>query len=107
MYIFMPQEQSGNESFYNGFMDAINILSFMIGLENLELNVTAKDLAEQKDYIVNDLHDVIGKIDKHLVEQDNHLSAQDRHLLEQDMRLDRLEKLMYDEDYMARKESQK
>lgn len=105
MYIFVPQTEPNQNNMYNGFMDAINILSFLIGLENLDLNVTANDLAEQKDYIVNDLHRVIGKVEAHLENQDNHLTLQDKHLNEQDMRLDRLERLMYDKDSMARKES--
>lgn len=107
MYIYFPKNESNQNNMYNGFMDAINILSFLIGLENLDLNVTANDLAEQKDYIVNDLHKVIGKVEAHLANQDNHLTLQDKHLSEQDIRLDRLERMMYDKYDMARKESER
>ncbi len=94
MYIFVPtlQEQEKSQS-YTGFMDAINILSFLVGLENMNLNVTANDLAEQKDYIVNDFHRVVKKLDKHLDEQD--------------ARLFRLEKYFYEDYNGGRKESSK
>ena len=71
----------------NGFMDAINILSFAIGLENLDLNVTAQDLSSESNRILEQLH-------AHFVAEDEHLTLQDKHLIEQDRRLDRLEKLV-------------
>lgn len=107
MYIFVPQTEPNPNNMNNNFMDAINVLSFLIGILNLDLNVTANDLAEQKDYIVNDLHRVIGKVEAHLANQDNHLTLQDKHLNEQDMRLDRLERMMYDRYDVARKESER
>lgn len=79
---------------YNGFMDALNVLSFMIGLENLSLNVTAQDLNEESNRILEQLQTHFSKEDEHLTLQDQHLIAQDKHLLEQDRRLDRLEKLV-------------
>lgn len=89
MCIFPPQ--SNDNQGYNAFMDAINILSFIIGLQNLDLNITANDIDNQTQTILDDLH---GYLDK----QEKHLSAQDKHLLEQDIRLDRLERLIYGED---------
>lgn len=106
MYIFVPQIQEKNPM-YDGFLDAINIASFLIGLQNLELNITAKDMDNQTHTILDDLHTYLDKQEKHLSDQDLHLSKQDKHLLEQDMRLDRLERLLYDEEHMARKESSK
>lgn len=105
MYIFVPQGQPNAQSnqenpFYNGFMDVINIASFLIGLQNLDLNITAKDIDNQTQAILDDLH---GYLDK----QDKHLTEQDKHLLSQDIRLDRLERLMYDKDMLARKESKR
>ncbi len=101
MYILIPtgQNQIENQS-YTGFMDAINILSFFVGLANMDLNVTANDLAEQKNYIVNDFHSVMKKLDKHL-------EAQDKHLEEQDARLFLLEKYLYENYDGVRKESSK
>lgn len=79
---------------YNGFMDALNVLSFMIGLENLNLNVTSQDLSEESNRILEELQTHFSREDNHLTLQDQHLIAQDKHLLEQDRRLDRLEKLV-------------
>lgn len=72
---------------FNGFMDAINVLSFMIGLENLDLNVSADDLSKESNRILDELH-------ARFVAEDEHLTLQDRHLIEQDRRLDRLEKII-------------
>lgn len=71
----------------NGFMDAINILSFMIGLKNLDLNVTAQDLSKESNRILEQLH-------AHFVAEDEHLTLQDKHLIEQNRRLDKLEKIV-------------
>lgn len=98
MYIYIPsnqsnqmQENQGQCNLYAGFMDAINIASFMIGLQNLDLNITANDIDKQTETILNDLHSYLDKQEKHLLMQDNHL-------LEQDKRLDRLEKMIYGKD---------
>lgn len=72
---------------YNGFMDAINVLSFMIGMENFELNVTSQDLSAESNRILEELR-------THFATEDEHLTLQDQHLIEQDRRLDRLEKLV-------------
>lgn len=101
MYIYVPQGQQNQENpLYNGFMDTINILSFLIGLQNLDLNITANDIDNQTQAILDDLHTYLDKQERHLRDQDLHLS-------EQDVRLSRLERLMYEKDSMARKESSK
>lgn len=74
------------------FINAINIVSFLIGLQNLELNVTAADLEKYSKMILEEIHG-------HLTEQDKHLSAQDKHLKEQDLRLDKLERMFYGRGY--------
>lgn len=110
MYIYFPnnqQTQNQDNPMYNGFLDAINIASFLIGLQNLELNITAKDIDNQTQAILDDLHTYLDKQEKHLSEQDRHLSVQDEHLLMQDMRLDRLERLLYDKDMLGGKESER
>lgn len=66
-------ENQGNPMWNNGFMDAINIVSFLIGLQNLELNVTAADLDKQTNVILSEVH-------RHLKEQDDHLEAQDERI---------------------------
>lgn len=101
MYIFVPQENGQSENnFRQNFIDFIGILSFIIGLQNLDLNITANDIDNQTQAILDDLH---GYLDK----QDKHLTEQDKHLLAQDIRLDRLEKMIYNRDIQARKESSK
>lgn len=79
---------ANNPMWYNGFMDAINVLSFMIGLENLDLNVTAQDLSSESNRILDELR-------THFATEDEHLTIQDQHLIEQDRRLERLEKLVW------------
>lgn len=82
------QQQSGQPGgWYGPFMDAINLLSFIIGVENLQLNVTSADLDKQTNQILSEVHG-------HLKEQDDHLVLQDRHLVDQDKRIDRLEHLV-------------
>lgn len=106
MYFYIPQNQVPEKNpMYAGFLDAINIASFLIGLQNLELNITAQDMDDQTQTILDDLHGYLDKQDKHLSEQDKHLASQDEHLLMQDMRLDKLERLLYDKDNIERKES--
>lgn len=105
MYTFPQQQQQNENPLYNGFLDAINIASFLIGLQNLQLNITAQDVDNQTQTILDDLHGYLDKQEKHLRDQDLHLSEQDRHLYEQDMRLDRLERLLYGEDGQAGKEN--
>lgn len=90
-----PNEQNHNRYCYDGFMDAINVASFLIGLQNLDLNVTANDINDQTEMILKDLHTYLEK-------QETHLLEQDRHLTEQDKRISRLEE--YIRDIMARKE---
>lgn len=85
---FQNSQQNGYGSPWNSsFMDAINIVSFLIGLQNLQLNVTSADLDKQTNQILSEVHG-------HLKEQDDHLESQDSHLAQQDTRIDRLEKLV-------------
>ena len=48
------------------FIDLLSIMSFCIGLLNLELNVTAEDIDNQTQTLLNEIH-------AHLEEQDNKL----------------------------------
>lgn len=68
-------------NFYGyGFMDLINILSFLIDLENLQLNASTQDLSEESNRIIEEIHAYFKK--------------ENEHLNEQDKRLDRLERLI-------------
>lgn len=76
---------------WDGVMDAINIISLMIGLQNLGLNITAQDMDEQTNSILEEMK-------RYFERQENHLFRQDKHLYEQDLRLDKLEKTLYGEE---------
>ena len=45
------------------FLDAVSIVSFLIGLQNLDINLTQDDLSKEADRLLNELH-------AHLQEQD-------------------------------------
>ena len=64
------------------FLDAIGIISFLIGLQNLELNIGQNDLAEQTQ-------DIDARAKSHV---DKALSEIHRHLEMQDKKLDELMK---------------
>lgn len=61
------------------FLDLISIMSFAIGLENLEMNISQNDIERQTadiDKRVNDhLQDILNEIHRHLEEQDIRLSV--------------------------------
>ena len=80
-------QQQNNNNFYNDFFafGLIDIISLIIGLQNMQLNITGKDLDSQTKTILEDIH-------SHLSKQDKHLEMQDKHLFEQDRRIAILEK---------------
>ena len=59
------------------FLDYITLVSFFIGLENLDLNITQEDMDKQTadlDARVNtQIHDALTEIHQHLEIQDNKL----------------------------------
>lgn len=52
------------------FLDAISIVSFCIGLKNLDLNIAQEDLDNQTQELDARLHKVVYDIHRHLQEQD-------------------------------------
>lgn len=60
------------------FIDLLSIMSFYIGLLNLDMNISQNDIAEQTTEIdkrVNEhLHEILDEIHNHLQEQDIKLS---------------------------------
>ena len=70
-----------NENEQLSFIDLLSILSFCIGIMNLELNVTAEDIDSQTQTLLNEIH-------AHLEIQDNKL----------DNIIERLEKLENGQD---------
>lgn len=57
------------------FLDLVSLISFCVGLQNLELNITQEDMDAQTKQL--DEH-VNGEIKKALAEIHDHLSIQDR-----------------------------
>lgn len=79
---------------YDNFLDTLGVLSFIIGVKNLELNVTANDLEKASSAIVDKLNEHLQAQDEHLKSQDEHLRTQDEHLKEQDRRFDHIEAML-------------
>lgn len=52
------------------FLDTISIISFCIGLKNLDLNIAQEDLDNQTQELDVRLHKAVNDIHKHLQEQD-------------------------------------
>lgn len=75
-------------------INIIDIISLLIGLQNLGLNITAKDLDKQSDLILTQIHSHLTKQDRYFKEQDQHLLQQDLQLEIQEKRLDRIEKIV-------------
>lgn len=53
-----------------GFLDVITIISFVVGLQNLEMNITQEDMQESTERLDKALRDRVDDIHKHLAEQD-------------------------------------
>ena len=70
------------------FIDLLSIISFCVGLQNLELNITASDIDAQTQDLDKRLHGVINDIHGHLSVQDAKLS----------LILNRLEAMGYDKN---------
>lgn len=75
-----------NEEGQLNFIDLLSIMSFYIGLLNLDMNITQNDMSEQTSEIdrrVNEhLHEVLNEIHNHLQEQDIKLSLIQKELEE-------------------------
>lgn len=52
------------------FLDMLSIISFCVGLQNLDLNLAQEDLDNQTQELDRRLRDVINDIHRHLQEQD-------------------------------------
>lgn len=68
------------------FIDLLSVLSFYIGLLNLDMNITQNDIAEQTadidKRVSTHLHAVLSDIHTHLTEQDIKLSEIQKQLEE-------------------------
>ena len=52
------------------FIDLISIVSFCVGLQNLDLNIAQEDLDNQTQELDRRLHEVVNDIHRHLQTQD-------------------------------------
>lgn len=73
----------GNNNFNNNLFafNIIDIISLIIGLQNIELNITANDLDKQTQTILDDLHGYLEKQEQHLALQDRRIARLERMLL--------------------------
>lgn len=78
-----------NPSYQYSFIDILNIMSFMIGLENLQANLTQSD----KQDLINDF---TNRTDRVLYEMHEHLKEQDHKI---DLILAYLQDLKEDPNY--------
>lgn len=53
------------------FIDVINILDFMLGLKNLDMNITQNDMQELQSKFNDELESVVSEIHSHLKIQDD------------------------------------
>ena len=53
------------------FLDIVSLISFCVGLQNLELNVSQENLDNQTQELDRRLRDVVDDIHHHLQEQDD------------------------------------
>lgn len=53
------------------FLDIISIISFCVGLQNLDINLAQEDLDNQTQELDRRLRDVVNDIHEHLQLQDN------------------------------------
>lgn len=57
----------------NNFVDTINVLDFLISLQNLQQNTEQTDMQELEEHFNNQLKGVLGEIHSHLEAQDKKL----------------------------------
>ena len=57
------------------FLDIISIISFCVGLQNLELNITEQDITNQTQELDERLHTVVDDIHMHLQMQDKKIDT--------------------------------
>lgn len=56
------------------FLDLLSIISFIIGLENLEMNISQENLDNQTQELDKELHKAVADIHFHLQEQDKKIN---------------------------------
>lgn len=60
-------QNTSNQNYWNAaFLNAIQILSFLMQIENIELNLTAEDLDKQTKTILSEMHEHLRKQDRRM-----------------------------------------
>ena len=57
------------------FLDALAIVSFLVGLQNLEMNITQEDMQNTEANLDRSLRKNVADLHKHLEEQDKKIEA--------------------------------
>ena len=57
------------------FLDALAIVSFLVGLQNLEMNITQEDMQNTEANLDRSLRKNVTDLHKHLEEQDKKINA--------------------------------
>ena len=57
-------------TFNDNFLDSIAVISFLVGLQNLDLNISQENLDNQTQELDKRLRTVVDDIHNHLKEQD-------------------------------------
>ena len=57
-------------TFNDNFLDSITVISFLVGLQNLDLNISQENLDNQTQELDKRLRTVVDDIHNHLKEQD-------------------------------------
>ena len=70
----MPRGWGSNEDGSFSFLDMLTIISFIVGLQNLDLNITQENLDEQtadlKREVDAEVQKVLSRLNDHLILQD-------------------------------------
>lgn len=56
------------------FLDLISIISFVVGMQNLDMNITQEDMAQTAEKLDMGLHNSVEDIHRHLAVQDEKLN---------------------------------
>ena len=57
------------------FIDLLSIISFCVGLQNLDLNISQENLDNQTKELDRELRSVVDEVHRHLQEQDKKLDV--------------------------------
>lgn len=74
-------------TFNDNLLDSIAVVGFLVGLQNLDLNISQENLDNQTKELDSKLREVVDDIHKHLKEQDRKIDLIMEKLNEKDKRI--------------------